>query len=145
MQNATQSFSSGLTEELFHWFRKNKFSWKCIITNISLSSLFNLIPQHSKNLSLGKEKFLIFKILSWSHHQWINANINFHFSACYNKTFLKECESNIYKQLPDAEPPKNILLHSDFHTNAQQNDIRYVYQMYLLWSNNKRLLEPLTT
>lgn len=45
---------------------------------------------------------------------------------------VEKHESNIYKQLPDAETPKNILLHSDFHTNAQQNDIRYIYQMDLL-------------
>lgn len=45
---------------------------------------------------------------------------------------VEKHESNIYKQLPDAETPKNILLHSDFPTNAQQNDIRYIYQMHLL-------------
>lgn len=42
------------------------------------------------------------------------------------------------KQLPDDKTAKNTPLHSYFHTNAQQNDIRYIYQIHPLWSNNKR-------
>ena len=56
---------------------------------------------------------------------------------------VEKCESNIYKQLPDDETAKNIPLHSYFHINAQQNDIRYIYQIYPLWSNNKRPLRTL--
>lgn len=43
-----------------------------------------------------------------------------------------------YRQLPADETAKSIPLHSHFHTNTQQHDIRYIYQMYVLQSSNKR-------
>lgn len=78
----------------------------------------------------------------WSH---IHENQTSHwFQQVLEQGLLEveKCEWNIYKQLPADETAKSIPLHPHFHTNTQQHVISYIYQMYVLRSNNKR---PFTT